>query len=132
MFYEVKARIEKENSKGELKKIAEHYIVDGCEFFGEAEQRILMEYSNECDVFSVVRSKIIEIINQKELDKPFFKATVVDIFTDDDGEEKETKNFILVCAKNVTEATKIVEEHLKQGYDSRLEGIVKTKILDLL
>lgn len=132
MYYEVKVRIEKENSKGEIKKVTEHYIVDGCTFFAEAEQKAMEEFNNECDVFSVVRSKIIEIVNQKEVDKPFFKATVVDVFTDDNAEEKETKNFVLVCAKNVTEATKLMEEHLKQGYDARLDGVLKTKILDLL
>jgi hypothetical protein len=132
MLYEFKIKVERENAKGELKQVSEHYIIDGCELFAEVEAKALEEFGAECDVFAITRSKIKEIVNQKELDKPFFKATVVDVFTDDDGEEKETKNFILVCAKNVTEATKIVEEHLKQGYDSRLEGIVKTKILDLL
>ena len=27
-------------------------------------------------------------VNQKDIDKPFFKATIVDVVTDDNGEEK--------------------------------------------
>lgn len=132
MYYEVKVKIEKENAKGELKQVTEHYIVDNCELFAEAEAKALEEFNNECDVFFVCRSKIKEIVNQKDIDKPFFKATIVDVITDDNGEEKENKEVVLVCAKNVKEATSIMEEFLKQGYDMRLDGIVKTKILDIL
>ena len=132
MYYEVKVKIEKENAKGELKQVTEHYIVDNCELFAEAEAKALEEFNKECDVFFVCRSKINEIVNQKDIDKPFFKATIVDVVTDDNGEEKENKEVVLVCAKNVKEATSIMEEFLKQGYDMRLDGIVKTKILDIL
>ena len=132
MYYEVKVKIEKENAKGELKQVTEHYIVDNCELFAEAEAKALEEFNKYCDVFFVCRSKIKEIVNQKDIDKPFFKATIVDVVTDDNGEEKENKEVVLVCAKNVKEATAVMEEFLKQGYDMRLDGIVKTKILDIL
>lgn len=132
MYYEVKVKIEKENAKGELKQVTEHYIVDNCELFAEAEAKALEEFNKECDVFFVCRSKIKGIVNQKDIDKPFFKATIVDVVTDDNGEEKENKEVVLVCAKNVKEATAVMEEFLKQGYDMRLDGIVKTKILDIL
>ena len=132
MYYDVKVKIEKENAKGELKQVTEHYIVDNCELFAEAEAKALEEFNKYCDVFFVCRSKIKEIVNQKDIDKPFFKATIVDVVTDDNGEEKENKEVVLVCAKNVKEATAVMEEFLKQGYDMRLDGIVKTKILDIL
>lgn len=132
MFYEVKVKVERENSKGELKKVTEHYIVDGCELFAEIEAKAFEEFGNDCDVFFIARSKIVEIVNGKEIGKPFFKATVVYTFTDDDGNEKETKYQMLVCAKDITEANRIMTEHLKQGYDSVLDSITKTKILDLL
>ena len=131
MFYEVKVKVERENSKGELKKVAEHYIVDNCELFAEVEAMALEEFG-DCDVFFIARSKIVEIVNGKEIGKPFFKATVVDTFTDDDGNEKETKYQMLVCAKDIAEANRIMTEHLRQGYDSVLDSITKTKILDLL
>lgn len=132
MLYEFKIKVERENAKGELKQVSEHYIIDGCELFAEVEAKALEEFGAECDVFAITRSKIKEIVNQKDIDKPFFKATVVDVYTDDNGEEKESSYQVLVCEKNVAEATKIIEEYLKTGFDMRLDGIVKTKILDFL
>lgn len=132
MYYEVKVKVERENAKGEMKQVAEHYIVDSCELFAEIEAKAMEEFGAECDVFFIARSKITEIVNQKEVCKPFFKATVVDTFTDDEGNEKETKYQMLVCAKDIAEANKLMSEHLKQGFDMRLDGIVKTKILDIL
>lgn len=132
MYYEVKVKVERENAKGEMKQVAEHYIVDSCELFAEVEAKAMEEFGAESDVFFIARSKITEIVNQKEVCKPFFKATVVDTFTDDEGNEKGTKYQMLVCAKDIAEANKLMSEHLKQGFDMRLDGIVKTKILDIL
>lgn len=131
MFYEIKLKVQKENAKGEMKEVAEHYITD-VELFSEAEQKGMELYNNDCDVFSVIRSKIKEIVNEKHEEKPFFKATVTDTFTDDEGNEKDSKYFVLVCAKDIPEANKIMDEYLKQGFDMKLDGIVKTKILDVI
>lgn len=132
MLYEFKVKIERENAKGELKQVAEHYIIDNCELFAEVEAKALEEFGGNCDVFFVARSKISEIVNDKEIGKPFFKATVVDTFTDDEGNEKETKYQMLVCANDIAEANKIITEYLKQGYDTRLDSLTKTKIVDIL
>lgn len=133
MFFEVKLRVDRENSKGELKKVVEHFIVEGCWLFAEAEQRALQEYDNDCEVFYIAQSKIVEIVNQKEDGKPFFKATVVSLFVDDDAAERETTYPVLVCASDINEANKLMSEYLKQGMaDMTLSGIVKTKILDKL
>ena len=133
MLYEVKFRVEQENSIGELKQVTEHYIVDGCEFFAEAEVKAMEEYNNDCEVFSIIQSRIREIVNDKEESKPFFKATITETFTNDDGSEKENKYPVLVCASDIKEVNKLMEEYLKQGLsDMRLDGIVKTKILDVL
>lgn len=133
MLYEVKLRVEQENSKGELKQVTEHYIVNGCEFFAEAEVKAMEEYNNDCEVFSITQSRIREIVNTKEESKPFFKATITETFTNDDGSEKENKYPVLVCASDIKEANKLMEEYLKQGLsDMRLDGIVKTKIIDVL
>lgn len=71
-------------------------------------------------------------MNAKTEDKPFFKATIVYIYLDDAGEEKEHKSAVLVCATDVKEATKIMEDYLKQGYNMGMIGINRTKILDLI
>lgn len=131
MFYELKVKVTRENAKGEPKQVSERYIMD-CELFAEVEAKAFEEFGNDADVFFIARSKIKEIVNQKEICNPFFKATVVDVITDDEGEEKELKEVVLVCAKNIADATKKMEEYLRQGFNMKLDGIVKTKILDLL
>lgn len=131
MFYEIKLKVEKENSKGEMKEVIEHFITD-VGLFAEAEAKGLEQYV-DCDVISITHSKVVEIVNEKEEDKPFYKATLIDIFIDDNGNEKETKYYNLVCAKDITEANRLMQEHKRQGLkDMRLDGIVKTKIIDLI
>lgn len=131
MFYEIKLKVAKENSKGEMKEVKEHFITD-VTFFAEAEVKGIELYNNQADVYSVTRSKIKEIINEKKDEHPFFKAVVVDTFTNDDGSEKEIQYSILVCAKDIQEANKLVEEYLNQGFDMKLKEIKETKILDVL
>ena len=87
MFYEIKLKVEKENGKGEKKEVIEHFITD-VELFAEAEAKGLEQYNGDCDVFSITRSNVVEIVNEKEEDKPFYKATLIDIFIDDNGNEK--------------------------------------------
>ena len=131
MFYEIKLKVEKENSKGEMKEVIEHFITD-VELFAEAEAKGLEQYV-DCDVISITHSKVVEIVNEKEEDKPFYKATLIDIFIDDNGNEKETKYYNLVCAKDIIEANRLMQEHMRQGLeDMRLDAIQKTKIIDLI
>lgn len=133
MYYEVKLKVERQNKKGEMKQVTEHFIIEGIDLFCEAEAKAMELYNGNCDVFAITRSKIREIVNRKEEDKPFFKATLIDIFTNDDGTEKETPYPVLVCANDLTEANKLIEEYMRQGMqDFRLDGIIKTRILDLL
>ena len=132
MYYEVKLKVMKPNKDGLEKEVKEHFITD-CSLFAEAEAKGLEQYASdnmESDVFSISRSNIIEIINEKTEDKPFFKATIVDIQIDENGNEKELKYYNLVCAK---EANTLMEQHLSHGLsDMRLDAIVKTKIIDLI
>lgn len=110
MFYEIKLKVEKENSKGEMKEVVEHFITD-VGLFAEAEAKGLEQYVG-CDVISITRSNVVEIVNEKEEGKPFYKATLIDIFIDDN---------------------RLMQEHMRQGLnDMRLDGIVKTKIIDLI
>lgn len=133
MLFEAKLKVEKTLDSGEVKEVTEHYILDA-ELFAEAEKIMFEQYPNlKIDVFAVFRSKIREIINDKEEDKPFYKATVIDIFTDENtGKEKETKYELLVCAESVAEATAITTEYLKQGYNLRLDEIKRIKIVDYI
>lgn len=135
MYYEIKLKVNKTNSKGEEKEVKEHFITD-CELFAEAEAKGLELYASgnlKCDVFSISRSNIIEIVNEKTDDKPFFKATIVDTQIDEKGKEKELKYYNLVCAKDVKEANALMDKHLAQGLSyMRLDAIAKTRIIDLI
>ena len=135
MIKERNKKVMKPNKDGLEKEVKEHFITD-CSLFAEAEAKGLEQYASdnmESDVFSISRSNIIEIINEKTEDKPFFKATIVDTQIDENGNEKELKYYNLVCAKDLKEANTLMEQHLSQGLsDMRLDAIVKTKIIDLI
>ena len=115
-----------------MKEVVEHFITY-VGLFAEAEANGLEQYNGNCDVISITRSNVVEIVNEKEEGKPFYKATLIDIFIDDNGNEKETKYYNLVCAKDITEANRLMQEHMRQGLnDMRLDAIQKTKIIDLI
>ena len=103
------------------------------DLFANAEYTGLNEYNGNCDVVAIKRSPIREIVNTKEEGKPFFRATIVQIFTNDDGTEKELLYPVLVCATDMKEANKLMEEYIKAGLnDMKLKEIKETKILDVL
>ena len=132
MLYELKLKTKKLADNGEGKEVVERYITD-VTFFAEAEAKGIELYNGECDVFAISQSKIIEIVNKKEGDKPFFKATIIKTYTDDAGNDKEMEYPLLVCAKDITEANKLMQEYMRQGLeDMRLDAIQKTKIIDIL
>lgn len=132
MFYELKVKVDKENKKGEIKPVTELFITD-CELFANAEYTGLNEYDGKCDVVSIKRSQIREIVNTKEEGKPFFRAAIVQIYTNDDGTEKELLYPVLVCAADMKEANKLMEEYIKAGLnDMKLKEIKESKILDVL
>ena len=131
MYYELTLSVDKLNEKGEPKRCIEKYITDKM-LFAEAEAIGLALYNNECDVTAIKRSKISEIINDKEEDKPFFKAVVCTVITNEDGSEKEVDSHILVCEKDVKSATEKVVEYAKRNFGMELKSISRTKIVDFL
>ena len=135
MYYDIKLSVEKEvpskNMGTTLKVVTEQYICD-TDNVGSAFYKVMELYNNECEVLSVSASKIQEIVNDKVEDKPFFKAKLSDVYTNDEGEEKESQFVVLVCAKDITEAHSLMQEYIKQGYDMQMIGINKTKILDII
>ena len=135
MYYEITTKVTRLKDDGTEKEVTERYITD-CETFAEAEQKGMEAYSadnTDGDVVAVKRSNVKEIVNENEEKQHYFKATIVDTFTDDNGNEKELKYYVLIRADNLTEATAKANEYMRQGLeDLRLDGIVKTNILELL
>ena len=135
MYYEITDRVKRVKDDGTEKEVNERYITD-CLTFAEAEQKGMEAYSADNvdgDVIAVKRSNVREIVNESEDKEHYFKATIVDTFTDDNGKEKELKYYVLIRANDLGEATGKANEYMRQGLqDMRLDGIVKTKILELL
>lgn len=131
MFYEFRVKVTRDTPKGE-KEVTEQYITD-CELFAEAEAKGLEITDGKGDVVAVSRSNVREVVNPNVTDKTYYKATIVDIFVNDNGDEKELKYRVLIAADSVQEATHIAKDYMEQGLqDMRLDGVVKTKILEIV
>ena len=136
MYYEITDRVKRVKDDGTEKEVNERYITD-CLTFAEAEQKGMEAYSADNvdgDVVAVKRSNVKEIVNENEEKQHYFKATIVDTFIDDKTEkEKELRYYVLIRADDISEATVKAKEYMRQGLqDMRLDGIVKTNILELL
>ena len=136
MYYEITDRVKRVKDDGTEKEVNERYITD-CLTFAEAEQKGMEMYAasnTDGDVVAVKRSNVKEIVNENEEKQHYFKATIVDTFIDDKTEkEKELRYYVLIRADDISEATAKAKEYMRQGLqDMRLDGIVKTKILELL
>lgn len=135
MFYEVTSKIIRANNKGIDKEIKEKFFVENCEFFAEAEAKMIEYYNSENDVVAIKQSKVREFVNQRSNDdEHIYIATIEDIFIDEDsGEEKRTKYEVGLFAKNVNEATRLTNEYLRQGMNNfELVKVSKTKFLDII
>lgn len=135
MYYEITVKVRRTTGKGTEKEVTERYITD-CNLFSEAEAEglhLLAEDNLEGDVIAIRRSNVREIVNGSEDEEFFFRATIADVFVDDNGKEKELKYNVLVKAGDLAEATSKANEYMRQGLqDMRLDGVVKTKILDVI
>lgn len=131
MWFEIRCLYEKENNKGDLKQIMEQYLYNG-ECVSDCEHRMLEEIP-ECEVTSVCRSKIMEIVNEGVNEGHFYKAKITETTVNDDGSESSRSYQVLGNAENLPSATKLFEEYLKSGLENMtLDAVTKTKIVDIL
>ena len=139
MFYHVKVQFSSVNESGARIKEKHEVLVDNCEFFAEAEQKVLDEFiyagTGDVEVTNMKRSNIMEFANSPQggNDDNIYTATIVSIFVEENGKEKETKYHVGVFAKSVNEATSIVQQYMKMGLlDMRLVSVKETKIESVL
>ena len=139
MFYHVKVQFSSVNVNGVKIKEKHEVLVDNCEFFAEAEQKVLDEFiyagTGDVEVTNMKRSNIMEFTNSPQggNDDNIYTATIVSIFVEENGKEKETKYHVGVFAKSVNEATSIVQQYMKMGLlDMRLVSVKETKIEQVL
>lgn len=134
MFFEVTSVITRPNSDGFDKECKEKFFIDCCEFFAEAEAKMLEYYNNENHVIDIKQSKLIEFINKRsDEDEYIYVATIEAIFVLDDASEKRTKYIVGLFAKDIKNATRIVLEYMNQGIDDmELVKISRTKFLEVI
>ena len=135
MFYHVKVQFTSVNESGATIKEKHEVLVDNCEFFAEAEKKALDEFIyagvGDVEVTNMKRSNIMEFANSHQGgdDENIYTATIVSIFVEENGKEKETKYHVGVFAKSVNDATSIVQQYMKMGLqDMRLVSGKETKI----
>lgn len=135
MYYEMTTKVTRPKEDGTEREVTERYVTD-CLTFAEAERTAMETYSRDNldgDVTAVRRSNVREIVNEGEEREHYFKATIVDTFIGDNEKEKELRYYVLIRANDLGEATAKANEYMRQGLqDMRLDGIVKTKIRELL
>lgn len=132
MYYEATIKAARPDEKsGVIKEVTEKMIVENCNLFAEAEQK-LMEHQ-ECEVTALKRSAIKEFANTEKDGDTIFIATITDIFTDDNGKTKEIPYKVALWANDITEAHNIAKDYMRQGLeDMELKGINKTKFVELI
>lgn len=129
-YTEVKVKTKRVDRKTmQEKDVVVHYITAADEVLAPSELKALQACPGDSDVIAVFQSSVREIVNEKDCGKPFFKATLMQVFTTDSGAEKETKYRVLVHADDIREANDILQGYVKQGLDDmRIDAINKTRM----
>ena len=135
LWIEVKARYDKMQENGSVKKVTEPYLVDALSCT-EAEARATEELrpfiSGEFSISSVTTTKISEIFWDASGDR-FYKVKVNYITIDEKtATEKRTATYILVQASSFKDAYDNFIEGMKGTMaDYEIEGINETKYMDV-
>lgn len=131
MIYEATVSYKTEDDK----VVKDYYVIENSVSFSDAEETIHTEFEGykELDVESIRRSKIKEIANSRESEGDFlWMAEMMDVFHDDEGNEKTLKYKILFFSKTYDSANSFISEYSKQGYDMSLVSLKLTKFSDVL
>lgn len=123
MIYEVQITYVTVDNKGNDKNVKNNLVVQNALSFADAEEAGY-EYGqglnlNEVDVVGVKRSKIKEILNTcQHNDDLIWQAELMDVFHDDEGNEKEIKYKTILFAQSFDSAKAFISEYMRQGYDN--------------
>ena len=122
MIYEVQITYVNVDNRGNDKNVKENLVVQNAISFADAEEAGY-EYGqglnlNEVDVVGVKRSKVKEVLNTCQHDDDLiWQAELMDVFHDDEGNEKEIKYKTILFAQSFDSAKAFVTEYMRQGYD---------------
>lgn len=135
MVYESTISYVTTNDNGDVTTKKERYVIDCVNTFTEVESIMTKEFGDfqSFDVTSIKRSKIKEVANQRSCDEDkVFLADVCDVFTDDNGVEREMVYTIAFYSRKVASAVEFISEYIKQGYDMSLISVRQTKFVDII
>lgn len=140
MYYHIKVKYDSISESGKSIVKSEEYLVENAELHGEAECKGYEHTSNykmdNADIVSVKRSNIREMINEMsdDVEDIIYDAVIADVFIDEkNGKEKEMRYHVGVYAKSVEDATKKVNEYMKQGMENfRFISVKETKVVEIL
>ena len=137
MIYEVQITYVTVDNKGNDKNVKNNLVVQNAVSFADAEEAGY-EYGqglnlNEVDVVGVKRSKIKEILNTCQHDDDLiWQAELMDVFHDDEGNEKEIKYKTILFAQSFDSAKAFISEYMRQGYDMSLVSLKLTKFTTVI
>lgn len=129
MLYEIKLKATKQSEKGKPIEVLEQYAVEA-QTHGEAESVGMQLYEN-VDVFSVYRSNISEVYNEKIENEHYYKAAFVKEIPDGKGNMRKEYYCILICAPDLASATALAQYRNSSG-EMQLEGVKRVNIIDYL
>ena len=136
MIYEGTIRYEVTTNKCNVRTVRESYLIENVDTFSQAEIALttyaLASSINDVDVVSLKRSKIKEIANKNRDTEPMFIATLADVFTDENGIEKELTYDIAFFSLNIEEAHNFIRLYAQQGYCMEMKALKQAKFIDVI
>lgn len=134
-LFECGVRYNKTLENGQEKKVTEFYIVDALSF-SEAEERITKEMSayGEYEVVSEKITNYSELVRSNDTEADLWYKVKINLITLDEmtSKEKKTPLYLLVQAKNIDDARRLTNEHMKGTVsDWNCEAVSETKIMDV-
>ena len=135
MIHEVTIAFTVAGKNGEGKTVKEQYLVDNRNLFAEVEDAMYVGFDGytDLDVIAVKRSRIKEVANSRtNEEEKMFIATLVDIFHDKEGNEKEIKYQVAFYSQKMSTAWAFIREYISQGYNMKIACIKETKFIDVV
>lgn len=135
MFYELTIERDMVGSNDITKRVKGKYLTD-CSLFAEAEYKGMDEFKNYNPDVNIKRSPIREFVNEAPDmgEYTIYDAVIADVYINEEtGKEKLTKYHVGVYSTSVEEATKQVQDYMRQGLeDMRFISIKETQIIEIL
>ncbi|HEY4756076.1 MAG TPA: DUF4494 domain-containing protein [Ignavibacteriaceae bacterium] len=134
-WFLVKVKYAKENEDGLLKSISEEYLADAFSFT-ECEaiiyDRLGSQIRGDFQITHIAKSNIVDVFFYEDSDI-WFKCKISYLISDgDSGKEKKIIQYMIVTAKDVTEAHERIRESLSNMLVSfEVPSVVETKILEV-